>query len=68
MPNVTVNKNDIFTSQVDLNLMKKLGQYCIWSTASYDAETWTFFLESSEMWCWRQYCVELMRKGTSYMQ
>jgi hypothetical protein len=35
------NKKTQFTSQVDLNLRKKLAKCYIWSTALYGAETWT---------------------------
>jgi hypothetical protein len=41
-------------------LRKKLAKCYIWSTALYDAETWTLrevdqkHLESFEMWCWRR--------------
>jgi hypothetical protein len=44
---------------MDLELMKKLIKYYIWSIALYGAETWTFravnqkHLESFEMWCCR---------------
>jgi hypothetical protein len=44
---------------MDLELMKKLVKYYIWSIALCGAETWTFravnqkHLESFEMWCWR---------------
>jgi len=34
-------KKTLFTSQSDLNLRKKLVKCYIWSTALYDAETWT---------------------------
>ena len=53
-------KNNIFTSQMDLNLRKKLGKCNIWSIAVYGAETWTLrkvdqkYLESFEMWFWRR--------------
>jgi hypothetical protein len=49
-------KKTLFTSEVDLNLRKKLVKCCIWSIA----ETWTLrkinqkYLESFEMWCWRR--------------
>jgi hypothetical protein len=38
----------------------KLVECYIWSTAFYDAETWTLwkvdekYLESFKMWCWRR--------------
>jgi len=53
-------KKTIFTSQMDLNLRKKLVKCYIWSIAFYGAETWTLrvadqkYLESFEMWCWRR--------------
>ena len=53
-------KKTLFTSKLDLNLMKKLIKYYIWSMALYGAETWTLraadrkYLESFEMWCWRK--------------
>ena len=46
----------VFTSKLDLNLMKK--REIIRNITLYDAETWTVrkvaekFLESSEVWCW----------------
>jgi hypothetical protein len=53
-------KKTLFTSTLDLNLMKKLVKCYIWTIALYDAETWTLraadqkYLESFEMWCWRR--------------
>ena len=53
-------KKTLFTSQLDLNLRKKLTKCYIWSMALYGAETWTLraadqkYLESFEMWCWRR--------------
>ena len=53
-------KKTLFTSKLDLNLMKKLVKCYIWSMALYGAETWTLraadqkYLESFEMWCWRR--------------
>jgi hypothetical protein len=50
----------LFTSQMDLNLRKKLAEHYIWSRALNGVETWTLQkvdqkqLESSEMWCWRR--------------
>ena len=60
MAKATFNRGNFFTSKLDLNLRKKPVNCCIWSTALYDAETWTLrkvdekFLESFEMWCWRR--------------
>jgi hypothetical protein len=34
-------KKTLFTSKLDLNLMKKLVKCYIWSAALYRAETWT---------------------------
>jgi len=50
----------LFTSTLDLELMKKLVKYYDWSIALYGTETWTLravdqkHLESFEMWCWRR--------------
>jgi hypothetical protein len=54
------NKRALFTSTLQLKLMKKLVKCYIWSIALYSAETWTLravdlkHLESFEMWCWRR--------------
>jgi hypothetical protein len=51
-------KKTLFTSNLDLNLRRKLVKCYIWSIAFYGAETWTLrkvdqkYLESFEMWCW----------------
>jgi hypothetical protein len=48
-------KKNLFTSELDLNLRKKLVKCYIWSIALYGAETWTLrkmdqkYLESFEM-------------------
>ncbi|GFG33678.1 hypothetical protein Cfor_11728 [Coptotermes formosanus] len=53
-------KKTLFTSEVDLNLRKKVVNCCIWGTALYGAETWTLrkvdqkYLKSFETWCWRR--------------
>jgi hypothetical protein len=53
-------KENLFTSNLDLNLRKKLANCYIWSLALYGAEKWTLrkvnqkYLESFEMWCWRR--------------
>ena len=53
-------KRTLSTSTLDLKLRKKLVKCYIWSTALYDAETWTIraihqkHVESFEMWCWRR--------------
>ena len=50
----------LFTSKLDLNLMKKLVKCYIWSMALYGAESWALraadqkYLESFEMRCWRR--------------
>ena len=52
-------KRALFTSALDLELRKKLVKCYIWSTALYDAETWTLravdqkHMGSFEVWCWR---------------
>jgi hypothetical protein len=49
-------KKTRFTSNLDLNLRKKVVKFYIWSIAFYRAETWTprkvdhKYLESFEMW------------------
>jgi len=54
------NKNNLFTSTLDLNLRKKLLKCYIWSMALYGAETWMVraadqkHLENFEMCCWRR--------------
>jgi len=53
-------KRTLFTSTLDLELMKKLVKCFVWSIALYGAETWTLrtmdqkHLESFKMWCWRR--------------
>jgi len=53
-------KRTLFTSTLDLELLKKLVKCYIWSIALYGPETWTLravdqkHLESIEMWCWRR--------------
>jgi len=43
---------------LDLNLRKKLVEFCAWSKALYSAETWTLrkadqkYSASFEMWLW----------------
>jgi hypothetical protein len=60
MARVALNKNRLFTSKLDLNVMKKLVKCYIWGMALYGAEPWTLwrvdlqYLESFEMWCWRR--------------
>ena len=46
------------TSNLNIELRKKLVRYYVWSIATCGSETWTLrklerkHLESSEMWCW----------------
>jgi hypothetical protein len=53
-------KRTLFISTLDLELRTKIVKCCIWSTALYGVETWTFravdqkHLGSFEMWCWRR--------------
>jgi hypothetical protein len=60
MAKAALNKKNLFTSKLDLNLRKKLVKCYIWSRALYGATTWTLrkvdqkYLESFEMWCWRR--------------
>jgi hypothetical protein len=60
MAETELNKKNLFTSQLDLDLRKKLAKCNIWSIALCGAETWTLgkvdqkYLESFEMWCWRR--------------
>jgi len=56
MEKVAFNKRKtLFTSQLDLNLRKKLVKCYTWSIALYGAETWTLrtveqkYVESFEM-------------------
>ena len=60
MAKAAFNKETLFTSTLDLNLLKKLVKCYIWSMVLYGAETWTLrvadlkYLENFEMWCWRR--------------
>jgi len=51
-------KKTLFTSNLDLNLRKKLVKFCVWSIALCGAETWTCRnldqkqAGSFKMWCW----------------
>jgi hypothetical protein len=55
-----INKNNLFTRKIGLNLGKKLVNCYIRSIAVCGAETWTLqkvdqrYMESMEMWCWRR--------------
>jgi hypothetical protein len=56
MAKAALNKKNLFTSKLDLNLRKKLAKCYIWSIALCGAEKWTLgkvdrkYLESFEMW------------------
>jgi hypothetical protein len=60
MAKAAFNKKTVFTSNLDLELRKKLVKCYIWSIDFYGAETWTLrkldqkYLEMFEMWCWRR--------------
>jgi hypothetical protein len=58
MPKAAFNgKKTLFTSKLDLELMKKFVKCYIWSIALYGAETWTLRKldqECFEMWRWRR--------------
>jgi hypothetical protein len=41
MEKATFNKKTLFSSKLELNLMKKLMKCCFWSTTLCGAETWT---------------------------
>jgi hypothetical protein len=55
-----LNKKDLFTSKLDLNLRKRLLKCYIRSIAFYGPETWTLrkgdqkYMENFEVWCWRR--------------
>ena len=55
MAKAAFNKNNLFTSKLDLNLRKRLVSCYVWSIALYGAETWMLratdqkHLESFEM-------------------
>ena len=55
MAKAAINKKNLFTSKLNLNLRKKLVKCYVWSMAVYGAETWTLRttdqkrLESFEM-------------------
>jgi hypothetical protein len=84
MAKAAFNKKTLFTSNLDLNLRKKLIKCYIWSIALYGTEKRTLrkmdqkYLESFEMWCWRisvgpiacemKYYTESKRRGISYIQ
>jgi hypothetical protein len=52
-------KNNLFASNLDINLRKKLVECCVWSRAVYGAATWTLwkidrkYPESFEIRFWR---------------
>jgi hypothetical protein len=43
-------KKTLFTSKLDLKLMKKLVKCCIWNMALYGAETWTLRAADQNTW------------------
>jgi hypothetical protein len=53
-------KKTLFTSKLDLNLVKKLAKFYSWNIELYGVETWTLrklnqiYLVSFETWCWRR--------------
>ena len=53
-------KMSLLTSNLNIELRKKLVRCYIWSIALYGSETWTLrkleqkYLERFEMWCWRR--------------
>jgi hypothetical protein len=44
----TNKKGNLFTTKLDLNLMKKLVKCYIWRIALYDAKTWTLRKEDKK--------------------
>ena len=52
-------KKTLFSTNLELNLRKKLIKCYIWSIAVHGAQTWILqstddkYLESFKMWCWR---------------
>jgi hypothetical protein len=61
MAKATFSKKKIlYTSKLDLTLLKKLAKCYIWSTCLYIAQNLTLrqvdqkYLESLDMWCWRR--------------
>jgi len=42
MSKAAFKKKKLFTSKLDVNLKNKLVKCCIWSTAVYGAEIWTY--------------------------
>ena len=65
MAKAAFNMKSLFTSNLELNLLKKLGKCHIWSRAFYGAETWTLwkvgkkYLESFETW----HCRKMVKIG-----
>jgi hypothetical protein len=66
----------LFTSQLDLNLRKKLQKWYIWCKALYGTENDTLrkinqkYLESYEMWCWWRIgaisCTDRVKRKSKY--
>ena len=60
MAKAAINKKNLLTTTMDLNLRNKLVKSYILSMVLYGAETWKLWaadqkhLESFEMWCWRR--------------
>ena len=61
MSKAVLNKKEaLFTSELDLNIWRKLVNCCILSIALSGPETWTLqkvdqkYLQRFEMWCWRR--------------
>jgi len=60
MVKAAFNKNNIFTSELDLNIRNKPIKCYIWSISFYGAENSTLrkidhkYLENFQMWCWRR--------------
>jgi hypothetical protein len=42
-------KRTLFTSTLDLELRKKLGNFYVWSIALYGTETWTLLAVDQEI-------------------
>jgi len=52
---VFMEKKELFTGKVNLELKKRISKCLVWSVALYAAETWTLMqtdrrLEAFEMW------------------
>ena len=55
-----IDRKEIMTGELSLNLRKRLAKIFVWSTLTYGAETWTIReleskkLEAMELWIWRK--------------